>query len=81
MNGSLSIFHVVHSFFSVSEKNLAIDFSLNSLQNVDIFIILNNLHYFVTDDTIDSSKNDNFQTQYLFEPFSQLFSILRSIFF
>jgi DMSO/TMAO reductase YedYZ heme-binding membrane subunit len=43
------------------------DSSWNSLQNVYIFIILNNLHYSVTCDPIDWSKKHNFQRQYFFE--------------
>ena len=67
--------------FQCLRKNfLAKDSSSNSLQNLDIFIILNNLHYFVTYDTIDLSKNYNFHTQHFCEFFLQhIILILRSL--
>jgi len=80
MNGPLGILHLSPLFFHI-EKKLFVskDSSWNSLQNVTIFIILNNLHYFVTYDTIDLSKNHNFQTQHFFEFFLKHILILWSL--
>ena len=54
MNESLGILHISLLFFEIEKEIfLSKDFLLNSLQDVDIVIILDNLDYSGTYDIID----------------------------
>ena len=68
MNG-LSVFSIYFTHISLFKKTffLAKDSSSNSLQNLDIFTILNNPHYFVKCDSIDWSEMHRFQKQHFLE--------------